>query len=199
VEDVAYDPDTIVIVGRMDYFPNQQCMFDFCADVLPLLKAQRPGLKLQIVGADPSPAVRRLGDIPGVTVTGSVPDVRPFVIRAALTVAPLRIARGTQNKILEAMAMGVTVVTSPLGAAGVDAVAGEHLLVARNDAEYVEAILRILDNPAERERFAHAGRQRMLTHHSWDSSMSRLDTIVHRCIARHPSFRQSPELAEKSA
>src|SRR5262249_10923247 len=88
-----YDPDTIVFVGRMDYYPNQQCMFDFCADVLPRLRARRPTVKLQIVGADPSPAVRKLGEIEGVTVTGSVPDVRPYVTKAALTVAPLRIAR----------------------------------------------------------------------------------------------------------
>src|SRR4029453_5458921 len=98
-----YDPDTIAFVGRMDYYPNQECMFDFCSRILPLLQAKRPGLKLLIVGADPSPAVLRLGTLRGVTVTGSVADVRPYLRRAALMVAPLNIARGTQNKILEAM------------------------------------------------------------------------------------------------
>ena len=98
-------------------------------------------------------------------------------------VAPLNIARGTQNKILEAMAMGVPVVTSSLGAGGVDAVAGEHLLVAGSPAEYAATILRLLDHPAERERLANAGRQRVLTHHSWASSMVKLDTLLERCIA----------------
>lgn len=181
-EEAPYDPDTLVFVGRMDYYPNQQCMFDFCADVLPLLKARRPAVKLQIVGAEPSDAVRRLGKIPGVTVTGSVLDVRPFVTRAAMTVAPLRIARGTQNKILEAMAMGVPVVASRIAAAGVDAVAGQHLVAADTPAEQCGAILRLLNDPGERRRLALAGRQRVLTNHAWPNSMHRLDAIIERCI-----------------
>ncbi|HEX6136687.1 MAG TPA: TIGR03087 family PEP-CTERM/XrtA system glycosyltransferase, partial [Casimicrobiaceae bacterium] len=179
----AYDPDAIAFVGRMDYYPNQECMFDFCASTLPLLKARRPATKLAIVGADPSPAVRRLGEIPGVTVTGSVPDVRPFVRGAALMVAPLNIARGTQNKILEAMAMGVPVVTSRVAAGGVDAQGGEHFLVASTPAEYAAAIERIAGDPAERARLAAAGRARMLSHHAWERSMRRLDAIIERCIA----------------
>jgi hypothetical protein len=178
-----YDSDTIVFIGRMDYYPNQQCMFDFCADVLPQLRQKRPGVKLQIVGADPSPAVRKLGEIAGVTVTGSVPDVRPYATRAALTVAPLRIARGTQNKILEAMAMGVPVVASQIAAAGVDAVAGEHLLAATSPDEYCAAILRVLSDPAERTRLSQAGRVRVLSHHAWPSSMQRMDAIIDRCLA----------------
>ena len=82
-----------------------------------------------IVGADPSPAMRKLGELPGVTVTGSVPDVRPYILRSCAMVAPLNIARGTQNKILEAMAMGVPVVTSAAGAGGVDAEDEAHFLV----------------------------------------------------------------------
>jgi sugar transferase (PEP-CTERM/EpsH1 system associated) len=185
-----YDADTISFVGRMDYYPNQECMFRFCRDVLPRLQARRPGLKLTIVGADPSPAVRRLGDLAGVTVTGSVPDVRPYVRRSVLMVAPLNIARGTQNKILEAMAMGVPVVTSDIAAGGVDAVAGEHFLVASSAAEYEAAIVAILNSPHERSRLAQAGRARMQSHHDWELSMRRLDGIVQRCIeddARHRS------------
>jgi len=187
--DGTYDGDTIVFVGRMDYYPNQQCMFDFCTHVLPRLQAQRPALKLQIVGADPSPAVRKLGELKGVTVTGSVPDVRPYVTRAALTVAPLRIARGTQNKILEAMAMGVPVVCSHVAAGGVDAVAGEHIIAATTPEETCSSILRILDDPAERARLAHSGRTRVLSHHAWPSSMRRLDAIVERCLE---SFHSQP-------
>src|SRR5207245_2136577 len=90
----SYDPDALSFVGRMDYYPNQEAMFDFCASIWPRLRERRPALKLVIVGADPSPAVRRLAERPGVTVTGSVPDVRPYVRRSALMVAPLNIARG---------------------------------------------------------------------------------------------------------
>jgi polysaccharide biosynthesis protein PslH len=176
-----YDPDTICFIGRMDYYPNQQGMFEFCAEVLPLLREKRPAIKLQIVGADPSPAVRKLAELPGVTVTGSVPQVQPYVLRSALTVAPLRIARGTQNKMLESMAMGVPVVSSRIAAGGVDALAGEHLLAASTAQEYRDAILRILDDPAERARLAVAGRNRVLSHHAWPASMQRLDTIIERC------------------
>jgi glycosyltransferase involved in cell wall biosynthesis len=97
-------------------------------------------------------------------------------------VAPLNIARGTQNKILEAMAMGVPVVTSRIAAGGVDAEPGVHLLTADSLSEQVEAITKLLESPAERQRLAVAGRERMLTHHSWKSSMKRLDGIIERCV-----------------
>ena len=181
--DAPFDADTISFIGRMDYYPNQECMARFCASIWPHLRARRPALKLLIVGADPSPEMRRLGDLPGVTVTGSVPDVRPYIRGSALMVAPLAIARGTQNKILEAMAMGVPVVTSRVAAGGVDAEADAHLLVADSDSGYCDAILRIVENPAERQRLATVGRERMLSHHAWPHSMSRLDRIIERCVA----------------
>ncbi|MDO9195006.1 TIGR03087 family PEP-CTERM/XrtA system glycosyltransferase [Rhodoferax sp.] len=181
--DESYDADTISFIGRMDYYPNQECMARFCEQTWPLLKSRRPAMKLLIVGADPSPAMRKLGDLPGVTVTGSVPDVRPFIRGSALMVAPLNIARGTQNKILEAMAMGVPVVTSTIAAGGVDAESVTHFLVADTPQAYADAIMQIVDSPAERNRLAVAGRQRMLSHHAWPRSMVRLEGIIDRGIA----------------
>lgn len=172
--EAPYDPDTICFTGRMDYYPNQQSMADFCTRTLPLLRARRPNIRLTIVGANPSHRVRRLGQLSGVTVTGFVPDVRPYVQRSALTVAPLAIARGTQNKILESMAMGVPVVASEQAAGGVDATPGEHFLAASAPDGYADAILRLLENAAERQRLAQAGRARMLSHHDWQGSMQRL-------------------------
>jgi len=183
--DEAYDANQICFVGRMDYYPNQQCMLEFCENVLPLLRRRKAGVKLVIVGADPSPAVLRLAELPGVTVTGSVPDVRPHVRRSALMVAPLNIARGTQNKILEAMALGVPVVTSRVAAGGVDAIPDQHFLVASTPDEYAIAILRILESEDERARLAVAGRARMLSHHDWGRSMRRLDEVIERCLSRH--------------
>ena len=177
-----HEADTISFIGRMDYYPNQECMARFCAQTWPLLKARRPALKLLIVGADPSAQMRQLGRLPGVTVTGSVPDVRPFIRSSALMVAPLKIARGTQNKILEAMAMGVPVVTSRVAAGGVDADAEEHFLVADTPAETCQAILRVIENPAERQRLSVAGRARMLSHHAWPRSMQRLDQMIESCV-----------------
>ncbi|MBX3601537.1 MAG: TIGR03087 family PEP-CTERM/XrtA system glycosyltransferase [Rubrivivax sp.] len=181
--DGAYDPDTISFIGRMDYYPNQECMQRFCKEVWPLLQARRSGMKLLIVGADPSPAIRALGTLPGVTVTGSVPDVRPYIRGSALMVAPLAIARGTQNKILEAMAMGVPVVTSRVAAGGVDAEPGRHLLVADAPSELAAAILALVERPEERARLATSGRERMLSHHAWPRSMQRLDAIIERCTS----------------
>ncbi|WP_425257366.1 TIGR03087 family PEP-CTERM/XrtA system glycosyltransferase [Rubrivivax sp. RP6-9] len=179
--DGAYDADTISFIGRMDYYPNQECMARFCQQVWPLLKQRRPTMKLLIVGADPSPAMRALGALDGVTVTGSVPDVRPYIRGSALMVAPLAIARGTQNKILEAMAMGVPVVTSTAAAGGVDAEAEQHFLVADSPPDIAAAVLRIVEQPGERARLAAAGRERMLSHHAWSRSMQRLDAIIERC------------------
>jgi sugar transferase (PEP-CTERM/EpsH1 system associated) len=196
--DGAYDADTVSFIGRMDYYPNQECMQRFCDQVWPLLRARRPHMKLLIVGADPSPAMLALGQRPGVTVTGSVPDVRPYIRGSALMVAPLAIARGTQNKILEAMAMGVPVVTSSAAAGGVDAESDLHLLVADTPNDVAAAILRIVEDPAQRVRLATAGRERMLSHHAWSRSMKRLDGIIDRCVAsfaqQHPNPSRFPRI-----
>ena len=190
--DGAYDADTISFIGRMDYYPNQECMQRFCDQVWPLVREQRPGMKLLIVGADPSPAMRALGQRPGVTVTGSVPDVRPYIRGSALMVAPLAIARGTQNKILEAMAMGVPVVTSSAAAGGVDAEADKHLLVADTAPQIAQAVLRITGNPEERARLAQSGRERMLSHHAWPQSMRRLDGIIEGCVKTFAQQHSKP-------
>jgi len=174
--------ESISFIGRMDYYPNQECVVRFCEDVFPKLRRERPDLKFVVVGADPPRFIRDLGALQGVTVTGSVPDVRPYVRASTLMVAPLNIARGTQNKILEAMAMGVPVVCSQLAAGGIDAVPEEHFLSVENDDAYVPQILRILQSPAERDRLASAGRQRVISHHNWPSSMVRVDKIIARCL-----------------
>jgi sugar transferase (PEP-CTERM/EpsH1 system associated) len=182
--DDPYDRDAMVFMGRMDYFPNQQCIIDFCRTTLPLIRQRRPTATLAIVGAEPSPAVRALGRQPGIAVTGSVPDVRPHVRRAAVAVAPLRIARGTQNKILEAMAMGVPTVASVTAAKGVDAEPGRHLLTASSPAEYAGAIVALMQDPEARQAYAGAGRARMLSHHQWSRSMAVLEDLLASGVPR---------------
>jgi sugar transferase (PEP-CTERM/EpsH1 system associated) len=177
-----YDRDTLCFVGRMDYYPNVECMTRFCDEVLPRIQARRPQAKLLVVGADPAPAAKKLGARRGVSVTGSVPDVRPYLWRSALAVAPLNIARGTQNKILEAMACGIPVVASEVAARGVDAAAPDHFLVSGGAEECAAAVLRILEDPDERERLARAGREQVLSRHDWGRSMQRFDGIIERCM-----------------
>lgn len=176
--DIEYDPKLVCFVGRMDYFPNQQAVTRFCETVWPEIRHTQTDAQFFVVGADPPESIRRLARHAGVTVTGSVDDVRPYVRRAALTVAPLQIARGTQNKILESMALGVPVVCSPPASAGVDAVAGEHLVVADEPAAWVEAVTQLLTNPGRRRELATAARARVLSHHSWAASMRRLDALI---------------------
>jgi len=176
--DKPYNPDQICFIGRMDYYPNQQAMLHFCNNVLPVIQSRRPATKLIIVGAEPSGEIRNLADEPGVTVTGTVPDVRDYVRDSAISVAPLAIARGTQNKILESMAMGVPVICSDNAAGGVDATPGKHLLIAKSPGQYADNIIRLLDSADERHEFSLAARQRVLSAHSWPASMARLDGII---------------------
>jgi sugar transferase (PEP-CTERM/EpsH1 system associated) len=173
-----YDPNLICFVGRMDYYPNQQAMMFFCNEVLPRIQSSHPAARLAIVGAEPSSEIRSLGSRPGITVTGTVDDVRPHVLRSALTVAPLAIARGTQNKILESMAMGVPVVCSAKAAGGVDARVNEDLLVADSVDNISDCVIRILSRPEERARLARSARSRVESHHNWSASMARLDALL---------------------
>jgi len=190
-----YDRDLICFVGRMDYYPNQQAVQEFCRDVWPSLRSARKNLRFAIVGASPPAHIQSLARLDGVSVTGSVPDVRPIVSRACATVAPLRIARGTQNKILESLAMGVPVICSEIASRGVDVVAGQHLLTANTAEEYRDAILSVVDQPAERTRLGEAGRARVLSHHSWSSSMRRLDGLIEEC---HQAFRERKPGGERT-
>ena len=194
-----YDPELVAFVGRMDYYPNQQAVLMFCRDVWPRLRLRRPALRFAIVGAEPSGEVRDLARLPGVSVTGSVPDVRPHVARAALTVAPLTIARGTQNKILESMAMGVPVVCSAVAARGVDAVPGEHLLTGGDASGHVVAIERVLDSPVLRARLGQAGRDRVVSHHSWSHCLARLDELITAACERRGQLGAERSLARARA
>ncbi len=180
-EDTPYRADSVCFLGRMDYYPNQQGVLAFCRDVWPLVRSRRPAATFTIVGAAPSRRIRALGELPGVTVTGAVSDVRPYCRSAAASVAPLAIARGTQNKILEAMAMGVPTVVSPEARGGVDAEPGRHVLVASTPREFADAIIRIFDDPGERRRLSEAARARVLSHHSWSRSMEVLDGLIEEC------------------
>lgn len=194
-----YDPDLVVFVGRMDYFPNQECVIRFARETLPLLQARRPKLRFQIVGASPSREVWQLMKLPGVDVTGSVASVQPYVQRALCTVAPLAIARGTQNKILESMSMGVPVVASHLAAAGVDAVAGEHLIAASSPEDTASAIERLIDDPAARAKLSEAGLKRVRERHSWPAFSTKLDAVVAEGCARWAARRQRPARGLKRA
>jgi sugar transferase (PEP-CTERM/EpsH1 system associated) len=170
----------IVFTGAMDYWANVDAVDWFARSVFPALRGRMPQLQFYVVGARPAPQVMALAELPGITVTGSVPDVRPFLAHAALSVAPLRIARGIQNKVLEAMAMEKAVVASPQAMEGIRAVVGQELFVAGDEREYVDQILSLL-NASTTTRSADIGRAarlRVLSDYSWESSLNRLDAMI---------------------
>lgn len=163
----------ILFTGQMDYRPNVEAAVGFACDVLPLL----PGALFCVAGRNPLPqlvALRRRG----VIVTGEVPDIRSWLAAADVVVAPLAIARGIQNKVLEAMAMARPVVASPPAFEGIDAVPGRDLVVAAGPREQAEAISRLLGNPGQAAALAAAGRRRMETHYRWDVRLAPLGGIV---------------------
>jgi sugar transferase (PEP-CTERM/EpsH1 system associated) len=168
----------IVFVGRMDYFPNIDGALYFVREILPLIRKAVPQAELRIVGSDPAAAILKLRELPGVTVTGHVPDVRPYLMHAAVSVAPLRIARGTQNKILESMAMGTPVVATPQAAKGVQAYPGQHLLVAEQPQAFADKVINLLEQSKSRSILSNAGRRQVEEVHAWASSMSVLDRIL---------------------
>jgi sugar transferase (PEP-CTERM/EpsH1 system associated) len=168
----------IVFVGRMDYYPNTDGVLHFTESVLPLIRAAVPDVEFRIIGSNPTPAIERLRQVPGVTVSGYVPDVRPFLNDAVVSVAPLRIARGTQNKILESMAMGLPVVATPQAAKGIQATPGEHILVAADTDRFASQVVEVLVNRQLRSRFSAAGRDQVSNAHIWSTSMKLLDDTL---------------------
>ena len=179
-----YDVDLISFVGRFDYFPNQEAVTRFVREVFPLVRDKNKNARFDIIGAEPPQSIKELSNTAGVRVTGTVPDVREFVGASAVNVANLAIARGTQNKILEAMAMGVPVVASKAASKGVDAIAGEHLIASDQPREVANEILRLMYDKKARDRLGLAGRQRVISNHSWLASMKKLDRIIGEKIPR---------------
>jgi len=172
------DRDGCVFVGALDYRPNVDGVAWFCREVWPGVLARRPGSRFVLVGRKPSAAVRRLAGLPGVELIGQVPDVRPHLASASVAVMPLRIARGVQNKVLEALAMGKAVVASPEAIEGIRADPGVHLLGASTPREWVEAVVGLLDDPALGRRLGAAGRAYVEGAHAWDRCLAPFGSLL---------------------
>ncbi|MFT3967855.1 MAG: TIGR03087 family PEP-CTERM/XrtA system glycosyltransferase [Sphingobium sp.] len=168
----------IVFTGQMDYRPNVEAVTDFADHALPIIREAHPESRFLIVGRNPADAVRALGERPGIMVTGEVPDTRAWLQAADVVVAPLRIARGIQNKVLEAMAMARPVVASAAAAEGIDAVAGRDMLVAADAAGEARLVISILSDPARGRELGDAARRRVEQRYSWDAQLAPLAELV---------------------
>jgi sugar transferase (PEP-CTERM/EpsH1 system associated) len=160
-------PAEIVFTGSMDWFPNEDAMLYFIDSILPLVRRELPEATLTIVGRNPSLQLREAAATAGVTVTGTVDDVRPYSRRAAVYVVPLRIGGGTRLKIYEALAMGKAVVSTTIGAEGLPLQEGVHILRADDAEAFAGKVVQLLRNPALRQELGAAGRRLMEQEYSW--------------------------------
>lgn len=162
-------PNRIVFVGSMDYHANVDGVVSFSRNVWPRLRERKADLSFTIVGRDPAPEVRELVSIPGIEVTGTVEDVRPYYREALLSVVPLAIGGGSRLKILEAMAAGVPVVSTTLGAEGLEVQHDKNILITDTNEKMIEAITKIIDSEEQRNRLRDAGRALVVGRYDWAS------------------------------
>lgn len=161
--------DRIVFTGSMDWRPNQDAARYFASEILPFLNANAPQITCTFVGRSPPDDIRSLGNLEGMEVTGTVDDVRPFIEEASVYIVPLRIGGGTRLKILEALAMGRAVVSTTVGAEGLDLVDGKHILLADDPRAFSERVRELLQNPVRCQELGTAGRALVEQKYGWDA------------------------------
>jgi len=168
----------IVFTGQMDYRPNAEAVSLFARETMPLIRARVRDARFAIVGRNPDADVKALDTLPGVYVTGEVPEIRCWLAAADVVVAPLRLARGIQNKVLEAMAMACPVVASPAAAEGIDATPGTELVIADGSAAEAEAVVTLLGDRTLAHDIGTAARARMAARYGWDARLAPLGALV---------------------
>ena len=178
ISSVQEVPHQIIFTGTMDYYPNTNAVLSFAQQCWPLIRARVPDANWQIVGRNPPPEVQRLAELPGVTVTGSVPDVRPYLAASAVAIVPLQIGSGTRVKILEAFAMRKAVVSTSVGYQGLAVEPGKHLLVADHPEEFAEAVVELLHNSSARINLGNAGRALVDAEYSWEQAGNQLLHVI---------------------
>jgi sugar transferase (PEP-CTERM/EpsH1 system associated) len=178
-------PESCVFVGAMNYPPNVDAVVWFANEVWPSVLNARPAARFTIVGRQPSERVQALASVPGIAVTGSVADVRTYVAPSQVVVAPLRIARGIQNKVLEALAMAKPVLASPAAMEGLAVTGDRELVVAEAPQEWADRLLALWTDPSRRVELGRRGRAFVETHHSWE-----------RCLEEFGRLLQLPPLAD---
>ena len=185
---------TLVFTGAMDYRPNIEGIRWFVESVFPRIRVAIPDVELLIVGNKPTPEVVRLGRVPGVVVTGFVKDVREYLARASVSIVPLRVARGIQNKVLEAMAMGKAVVCTPQAHEGIRATSGRELVVAEGTDDFSAATIDLLLNQGKAGRLGLAARRCVEREYSWEDNLRLLDRIlpVGSAVARETGSAVGP-------
>lgn len=171
---ITETPGRIIFTASFDYYPNVQGALHFADNIWPRIRDTRPDATWHLVGRNPPPEIQRLGALPGVTVTGSVPRVQPHLAAAQVAIVPLLTGAGTRLKILEAMAMRRAIVSTALGCEGLACAAGEHLLVADEPEKFAASVVQLLGDAPRRARLGDHGRALVEERYSWDYCGSQL-------------------------
>jgi sugar transferase (PEP-CTERM/EpsH1 system associated) len=169
----------LVFTGVLDYPPNVEGLRWFCNDILPVLR-ERTAVQLDIVGRRPNQSVNQLGELDNVNLVGEVPDVRPYLHNADISISPLKLARGIQNKVLEAMACGLPVVTTTESAEGINAREGTEFLIADTEEDWVNALCKLGADPVLRSTIGRAARDLVVRDYGWSPRMCKITELVHR-------------------
>lgn len=181
--DEPEDANALVFVGAMTHYPNVDSVKHFVEDIWPLIRAARPGATITIVGAHPPAAVSDLHGSNGVIVAGQVPDIRPYVKKAAVYVVPLRVGGGTRLKILDAMAMGKAIVSTPVGCEGLEIVDGENIAVAAHPEDFARRALALMEDATARAAMGRAARQTAVCRYGWDRLGDLQEAVYQEALA----------------
>ena len=173
----AEAPAHLIYIGSMDWYPNEDAVAFFAEEVLPSIQSKVPNVQFSIVGGNPSARVQKLAEQEGVTVTGRVPEIKPYFAEATVFVVPLRIGSGTRLKILEALAMGKAIVSTSVGAEGLDLRDGEEIFIADEPAAFTDAVTRLLTDAELRRRIGENGRARVEQDYDWRSIGEKLHLL----------------------
>jgi polysaccharide biosynthesis protein PslH len=180
--DSAVEPLELVFSGSMDWRPNQDAARHFVRDIYPRILEKNPRVKVTFVGRNPPQDIVALSSVPGVTVTGTVRDVRPYLDRAAMVVVPLRIGGGTRLKILEAMAMNKAVVSTTIGAEGLHVTDGRDIVLADGPEPFAQAVMSLLEQPNRAQRIGLTGRTSVEARYGWDAIARTLSDFLHQVV-----------------
>ena len=180
----AVERTHMVFTGSMDWLPNEDGMTYFCREILPRIRQSEPDATLSIIGRSPTPAVRKLAEIPGVEVTGRVDDVRPHIARGSVYIVPLRIGGGTRLKIFEAMSMGKAVVSTTVGAEGLPVTNGCDIDIADEPARFAHAVVHLMRDTEARREIETAARRLVVEKYDWSAVATDFEDALLRTAAR---------------
>ena len=179
-------PAHLIYIGSMDWYPNEDAVAFFADEVLPQIQEKVPDVAFSIVGGNPSARVQKLAERDGIVVTGRVPEIKPYFAEATVFVVPLRIGSGTRLKILEALGMGKAIVSTSVGAEGLDLRNDEEICIADEPTDFADAVTRLLTDPELRRRIGENGRARVERDYDWRSIGEKLHTLYTKILQQHP-------------